>query len=230
MSEEGRQASESINSNLSGGSKPVSIRITVPEFSHSCLMEMFDFEPWMNPQTLTYTFVLFRCPHWQHHSWCISWVYGSYLCSQGISEEVELGKKPWNKAQITPPLFTTLAVFQVSAPCGPGVFNYQRRNNNTCLVALQGLNVITNVCVHACSVVFNALWFYKLSPSGLLCPWNFPGKNTGVGTSRVYLLQGIFLTQGSNTRLLCLLLGRQILYHWAILQGLNVITNVECSK
>ena len=29
----------------------------------------------------------------------------------------------------------------------------------------------------------------------LLCPWNFPGKNTGVG--RLSLLQGIFLTQGS---------------------------------
>ena len=34
----------------------------------------------------------------------------------------------------------------------------------------------------------------------LLCPWGFPGKNTGVGCP--FLLQGIFLTQGSN---LCLL-------------------------
>lgn len=84
-------------------------------------------------------------------------MYGPYLCSQGISEEVELGKKPWNKAQVTPPLFTTLVVFQGSAPFDPGVFNYQRRNNNTCLVALQGLTVITNVCVRACSAVFNAL-------------------------------------------------------------------------
>ena len=29
-----------------------------------------------------------------------------------------------------------------------------------------------------------------------LCPWNSPGKNTGVGSHS--LLQGIFLTQGSN--------------------------------
>ena len=35
----------------------------------------------------------------------------------------------------------------------------------------------------------------------LLCPWDFPGKNTGVGSH--FLLQGIFLTQESNTRLLC---------------------------
>ena len=41
-----------------------------------------------------------------------------------------------------------------------------------------------------------------------LCPWNSPGKNTGVGCH--FLLQGIFPTQGSNP---CLQLGRQILYH-----------------
>ena len=30
----------------------------------------------------------------------------------------------------------------------------------------------------------------------LLCPWHFPGKSTGVGCH--FLLQGIFLTQGSS--------------------------------
>ena len=41
----------------------------------------------------------------------------------------------------------------------------------------------------------------------LLCPWNSLGKDTGMGHH--YLLQGIFLTQGSNLGLLhC----RQILY------------------
>ena len=38
----------------------------------------------------------------------------------------------------------------------------------------------------------------------LLCPWDSPGKNTEVGCH--FLLQGIFLTQGSN---LCLL-------HWQV--------------
>ena len=38
-----------------------------------------------------------------------------------------------------------------------------------------------------------------------LCPWDFPGKDTGVGCQA--LLQGIFLTQGLNPCLLCLL-------HW----------------
>ena len=47
----------------------------------------------------------------------------------------------------------------------------------------------------------------------LLCPWDSPGKDTGVGCH--FLLQGIFLTQESN---LSLLHCRQILYHLS-LQG-----------
>ena len=37
----------------------------------------------------------------------------------------------------------------------------------------------------------------------LLCPWGFPGKNTGVRCH--FLLQEILLTQGSNPHFLCLL-------------------------
>ena len=44
---------------------------------------------------------------------------------------------------------------------------------------------------------------HGLYPARLLCPWVFPGKNSGVGCH--FLLQGIFLTQGSNPNLLCLL-------------------------
>ena len=36
----------------------------------------------------------------------------------------------------------------------------------------------------------------SLRPRGLDCPWNSPGKNTGVGS--LSLLQGIFPTQGSK--------------------------------
>ena len=49
------------------------------------------------------------------------------------------------------------------------------------------------------------LYFAKL-----LCPWDFPGKNTRMGGCA--LLQGIFPIQGSS---LSLLHCRQILYHWA---------------
>ena len=48
---------------------------------------------------------------------------------------------------------------------------------------------------------------HGLQPTRLLCPWNSPGKNTGVGSHS--LVQAIFLTQGWN---LCLLHCRQFLY------------------
>ena len=40
---------------------------------------------------------------------------------------------------------------------------------------------------------------HGLEPARLLCPWNPPVKNTGVGCH--FHLQGIFLTQGSNPSL-----------------------------
>ena len=43
----------------------------------------------------------------------------------------------------------------------------------------------------------------ELQTTRLLCPWDFSGKNIGVGCH--FLLQGIFLTQGSNPSLLHLL-------------------------
>ena len=44
------------------------------------------------------------------------------------------------------------------------------------------------------------LQHHGMQPSRLLCPWAFPGENTGVGCH--FLLQGIFLTQGSNPNFL----------------------------
>ena len=50
------------------------------------------------------------------------------------------------------------------------------------------------------------------SPPGS-CPWDSPSKHTGMCCH--FLLQGIFLTQGSNLHLLCLL-------HW---HGVSVEQN-----
>ena len=51
--------------------------------------------------------------------------------------------------------------------------------------------------------LYVTLWTEK--PARLPCPWNSPGKNTGVGCCALF--QVISLTQGSNLLLLCLL-------HW----------------
>ena len=49
-------------------------------------------------------------------------------------------------------------------------------------------------CAVLCSVTQSCMTLSN--PTRLLCPWDSHGKNTGVGCHA--LLQGIFLTQGSN--------------------------------
>ena len=49
------------------------------------------------------------------------------------------------------------------------------------------------------SVIFDSLRPHGREPARLLHLWDFPGKNTGVGCH--FLLQGIFLTKGSNSGL-----------------------------
>ena len=48
------------------------------------------------------------------------------------------------------------------------------------------------------SVVSNFLGHHGLQPAKLLCPWDSPGKNTGVGCH--FLLQGIFPDAGIEPR------------------------------
>ena len=72
--------------------------------------------------------------------------------------------------------------------------------------------VITlSVCVCVCLCVRPQSCLTLCNPMDLSqldsCPWNFPGKNTGVGCH--FLLQGIFMTQGLNLHLWCLM-------HWQV--------------
>ena len=64
--------------------------------------------------------------------------------------------------------------------------------------SLHGVCVSTYILSH--SVVSDSLRPCGLWPTRLLCPWDFPTKNTRVGCH--FLLQGIFLTPGSNSSLL----------------------------
>ena len=66
---------------------------------------------------------------------------------------------------------------------------------------------------------------HELQPAVFRCPWNFPGKNTGVGCH--FLLPGLFLTQGSNLGLLhC----RQTLYHLSHLSHLYRLSHLSCMR
>ena len=64
---------------------------------------------------------------------------------------------------------------------------------------------LPSVCVRAC--MLSSVWLFGphwLQPTSLLCPWDYPIKNTGVCCH--FLLQGIYLTQGSNLIFLHILL------------------------
>ena len=89
----------------------------------------------------------------------------------------------------------------------PGVlwFMVSQRVGHDWATELNWYMMCVSVC--ACSVMSDSLQPHGLYTARLLCPWDFPGRNIGVGYH--FLLQGIFPTQGSNSYLLCLL-------HWQV--------------
>ena len=62
------------------------------------------------------------------------------------------------------------------------------------VVGVLPLLLVAQSCLPLCDLMGCNL------PCRLLCPWDSPGKNTGVGCH--FLLQGIFLIQGLNLHLL----------------------------
>ena len=87
------------------------------------------------------------------------------------------------------------------------IFSHKREKH---LIVGEGVKKIKHRCVH--TILLILIFISKASkvaqscptlcdphglwPTSLLCPWGFPGKNTGAGCH--FLLQGIFPTQGSN--------------------------------
>ena len=89
--------------------------------------------------------------------------------------------------------------------------------SNSCPLSLWCHTTISSLsaymCVCVCSLnVSNSLWPHGLWPARLLCPWDFRGRNTGVGCH--FLLQQIFPTRGLNPYLL----------HWQALAGRPLFT------
>ena len=62
------------------------------------------------------------------------------------------------------------------------------------------VHIILRFLLFSRQVMSNSLWPRGLQPTRLLCPWDSPGKNAGVGCH--FLLKGVFLIQGSNGHLL----------------------------
>ena len=78
--------------------------------------------------------------------------------------------------------------------------------------------ILLHLLYCVCGVLSHSVISDSLQPNGLylsrvLCPWYFPGKNTGVGCH--FLLLGIFLMQEWTC------VGRQVLYHCATQEALE---------
>ena len=72
---------------------------------------------------------------------------------------------------------------------------------NTLILCFWEISVILSpLCEGSITQSCQTLWPCGLQPTRLLCPWHFPGKNTGVGCH--FLLQGIFPSQGPSPHLL----------------------------
>ena len=86
-----------------------------------------------------------------------------------------------------------------------GLADYSWLTNNYNQILTQQMFVEHQLCakcmdlVWECSVVSDSLWPHELPPARLLCPWDFPGENTGMDCH--FLLQRIFPTQGLNPHL-----------------------------
>ena len=80
-----------------------------------------------------------------------------------------------------------------------GSINYANRKPFS-LVCIAALSNVYAKSPHWCPTLNDPK---DCSPPGLLCPWDSPGKNTGVGCH--HLLQGSFLIQGWNPHLFSLL-------------------------
>ena len=175
-----------------------------------------------------------QCLHWKE---CLleQWIMKKLcLCAQSL----QLSPTPCTRMSCSPPGSSVRVILQarilerVAVPSSRGSSPPRNLTHISCVSCTAGKFFINWATWEAPQRSYNGLqmttwctWWSvaKLCPAPwdldrlplpvtwrLLCPWDFPGKNTRVGCH--FLLQGIFPTQGLNPRLLhC----RQILYHWA---------------
>ena len=98
-----------------------------------------------------------------------------------------------------------MSIFFLGSPGGSVVKNTSANAGELGSIPGSGRSPRESEVIQSCPTLYDPL---DCSLARFLCPWNFPGKNTGVGCH--FLLQGIFPTQGLNPGLLrC----RQTLYH-----------------
>ena len=107
-----------------------------------------------------------------------------------------VGKIPWRKAQKPTPIFLTGESHGQRSLAGNSSKGHKESDMTEATQHAYAMDVCSSYVQ-----LFVTSW--TVAHQAPLCPWSFPGKNTGVGCH--FLLQGIFPTQGSNSCLLHLL-------------------------
>ena len=147
----------------------------------------------------------------------IKLLYNPVIPLLGIYSEKTINEKDSSTPMFIVSLFTIARTWkQPSCPSTAMTWKEPRcpstdeQKKKLCYIyAMEYYSAIKKNCVYfSHSVVSNSLQHLGLQSTMPLCPWDSPGKNTGVGCH--FFLQGIFSTQGLNLGVLhC----RQILYH-----------------
>ena len=115
-----------------------------------------------------------------------------------------VGKTPWRKKWQPTPVFLLRKSHGQRSLVGYSPWGCKEFGHNWDWPPLSSAGFLISVIHDACMV--SHVWLFVtrgLQPTRLLCSWDFPGKNTVVSSH--FLLQRIFLTQRSNSHLLCLL-------------------------
>ena len=129
----------------------------------------------------------------QHSKGHIWWAYSKHYSQWWKTESTP--PKIRNKTKVS--TFTTIIQHSSGNPSN----SIQRRKRNKSNPDWKSESEVAQLCPTLCDCM-DWLW-----PTRLLGPWDFPGKNTGVGCH--FLLQETFQTQGLNP---CLPHYRQTLY------------------
>ena len=134
-------------------------------------------------------------------------VHGVAKCQTRLSDQAHstsvgfIRIKLHNRHTVLGPCLTQIqlsAIWKLHLPCISYTILIWLHHNFLCVCLSFRL-----WCAQPFSVVSDSFWPHGPQPARLLCPWDSPGKNTGVGCYA--LLQGSFPTQGSNPCLLHLL-------------------------
>ena len=88
---------------------------------------------------------------------------------------------------------------------------------------------MVHVQLFVCVCVLSHVWLFTTTwtmPTRLLCPWEFPGKNTGEGCH--FLLPGVLPDPRDQIHISCIsCIGRQILYHSLLHLGNLVVKQMN---